>query len=151
LAPYTNPAGYEHFMGRWSTRLAPLFCAFSGISGGRVLDVGCGTAVLGRALLSHDPKIDVVGIDPAYAYLSYAGERIESARIRLVCGAAPALPFADASFDAALALLVLQELPAASPVVREMTRVTRRGGDVGACIWDFRHGMPMFSLFWHAA
>ena len=40
-------------MGRWSERLAPLFIQFAGIHDGeRILDVGCGTGSLTRALLS---------------------------------------------------------------------------------------------------
>jgi hypothetical protein len=35
--------------------------------------------------------------------------------------------------------------------VREMARVTRPGGVVAACQWDFQDGLPMLSLFWQAA
>ena len=31
---YADPHGYERFMGRWSTRLAPLFLRFVGIEDG---------------------------------------------------------------------------------------------------------------------
>jgi hypothetical protein len=50
-----------------------------------------------------------------------------------------------------MALLVLQEIDDPVRAVREMARVTRRGGPVAACLWDFQDGMPMFSLFWQAA
>jgi cyclopropane fatty-acyl-phospholipid synthase-like methyltransferase len=40
----TDARAYEHFMARWSRRLAGPFLDFAGIKGGnRVLDVGCGT------------------------------------------------------------------------------------------------------------
>jgi len=32
---YSNPKGYEQFMGRWSARLAPLFVRFAGIQDGQ--------------------------------------------------------------------------------------------------------------------
>jgi hypothetical protein len=35
--------------------------------------------------------------------------------------------------------------------VREMARVTRQGGTIATCKWDFREGLPMLSLFWQAA
>jgi SAM-dependent methyltransferase len=71
--------------------------------------------------------------------------------VRFQVGTAEALAFADAAFDAALALLVVQELVDSPRAVREMARVTRRGGCVAACKWDFGNGLPMLSLFWQAA
>jgi SAM-dependent methyltransferase len=151
LARYTNPAGYDRFMGRWSARLAPLFADFAGITEGRVLDVGCGTAVLSRTLLDLSPTAQVVGIDPASSYLVHAQRSIDSPRIAFVCGAAEALPFAEARFDAAFGLFVVPEFAEPAAAVHEMKRVTRAGGLLATCIWDFRQGMPMFSLFWEAA
>lgn len=149
---YTNPAAYEYFMGRWSARLAPLFAAFaSSDSGERVLDVGCGTGILSRALLDLAPNIEVIGIDPTASYVDWACRSLRSPRVRFQVGTVEALAFADAAFDAALALLVVQELADPPRAMREMARVTRRGGCVAACKWDFGHGLPMLSLFWHAA
>jgi hypothetical protein len=43
----TDARAYEHFMARWSRRLAGPFLYFAGIKGdNRVLDVGCGTGVI---------------------------------------------------------------------------------------------------------
>jgi SAM-dependent methyltransferase len=78
-----------------------------------------------------------------------SGPRISSATF--LVAAAESLPFPDGSFDAALALLVLQEFDDPGRAVREMARTIRPGGTVAACLWDFRDGMPMFSLFWQAA
>ena len=49
LPPFlaTDPDIYEHFMGRWSERLAGPFLEFAGIeTGAKVLDVGCGTGTI---------------------------------------------------------------------------------------------------------
>jgi SAM-dependent methyltransferase len=58
------------------------------------------------------------------------------------------LPFGDSTFDAALAQLVVHFMK--DPVVglREMARVTRRGGVVAACVWDHDGGGGPLSLFW---
>src|SRR5437763_619768 len=65
VVPYSNPASYDEFMGRWSRRLAPDFVAFAGIRGARrVLDAGCGTGMLARALLDVSSDFEVVGIEP---------------------------------------------------------------------------------------
>jgi 2-polyprenyl-3-methyl-5-hydroxy-6-metoxy-1,4-benzoquinol methylase len=54
----TDPDVNEHFMGQWSERLAQSFLEFAGIRrGDRVIDVGCGTGTLSRALAEHGAKI----------------------------------------------------------------------------------------------
>lgn len=149
---YSNPAAYRHFMGRWSTQLAPLFIEFVGVENGqRVLDVGCGTGSLSTALLSVGPDARVVGVDPVLAYVTFTREAVPDRRANFEASAAEAMPFPDAAFDAALALLVLQEVVDPLSAMREMARVTRQGGRVAACQWDFHNGLPMQSIFWHAA
>lgn len=149
---YSNPAGYHRFMGRWSARLAPSFIQFAGVEDGqRVLDVGCGTGSLSSALLSAGKEIRVVGVDPVSAYVTFAREAVADRRADFQTSAVEALPFSDATFDAALALLVLQETADPQTAIREMARVTRRGGRVAACQWDFDNGLPMQSIFWAAA
>jgi ubiquinone/menaquinone biosynthesis C-methylase UbiE len=149
---YGNPEAYDRYMGRWSARLAPLFIRFAGIGdGARVLDVGCGTGTLSRALLAAGADIHVVGVDPAAAFVDHVGRSLSCRRATFRVGTVDALPFADEGFDATLGLLVLQEVRDPAAAVREMARVTRRGGCVAACTWDFRDGMPMLSLFWQAA
>ena len=72
-------------------------------------------------------------------------------RTQFQVGIAESLPFADHSFDAALSLLVLQDFRDARQAICEMARVTRAGGIVAACQWDFAQGLPMLSLLWQAA
>ena len=149
---YSNPAAYQRFMGRWSSRLAPSFIRFAGVEDGqRVLDVGCGTGSLSTALLSVGPAVRVVGVDPVLAYVSFTREAVSDHRAHFQTSTAEAMPFPDAAFDAALALLVLQEVVDPKRAIREMARVTRAGGRVAACQWDFHNGLPMQSIFWHAA
>jgi len=62
-----------------------------------------------------------------------------------------ALPFADASFDAALAQLVMNFMSDAEAGVREMARVTKPGGTVAAAVWDYADGMTILRRFWDAA
>lgn len=149
---YTNPAAYERFMGRWSARLAPQFLRFVGVDAGQhVLDVGCGTGSLSRALIDVVPDLEVTGVDPVSDYVFYAREAVPQSRAHFRVGSVEALPFAAGEFDAALALLVLQDLKEPERAVNEMVRVTRPGGRVATSLWDFEAGMPMFSLLWRAA
>lgn len=57
-----------------------------------------------------------------------------------------ALPFADATFDAGLAMLVLPFPPEPAVATAELARVVRPGGLVAAAMWDVTGGMPIFRL-----
>jgi SAM-dependent methyltransferase len=63
-------------------------------------------------------------------------------RIKVRQADACALPFEGATFDRALALLVLHFVPEAGKAVAEMRRVVRSGGVVAAAVWDHLGGMP---------
>ena len=148
---YTNPEGYDRFMGRWSARLAPEFIRFAGLGDADlILDLGCGTGCLARAVPAACGRARVVGVDPAWSYLEYARRRVPRGRTSLVAALAESLPFPDGGFDAVLSLLVLQEFPDPERAVAEMCRVARPGGIVAACQWDFGHGMPMLAAIWEA-
>ena len=48
---FSSASSYDRFMGRWSSKLAPLFVKFARIGDGdRVLDVGCGTGSFGSVV-----------------------------------------------------------------------------------------------------
>jgi SAM-dependent methyltransferase len=151
MSEFSNPQGYELWMGRWSTRLAPAFVNFAELpKEGRFLDIGSGTGVLVEALLLRHEDANVTGIEPSASYVTYCRERVQDRRVTFEQGDALDLPFADHSFDATLSLLILQELNDAPKAVGEMRRVTRPGGTVAASQWNFESGMPMLALFWEA-
>lgn len=144
---YAHPEGYERFMGRWSRRLAAAFADFIPLDGAaRVLDVGAGTGSLSRAVADARPGALVVGVDPAVTYLAHGRRSVPNANVRFVGGDALALPFPDGAFDATLALLCLHGVADAGRAVAEMRRVTRPGGCIAACEWDFRDGMTLLRL-----
>jgi SAM-dependent methyltransferase len=145
-------AGYEAQMGRWSRRLAPRLIDFAGIrQGASVLDVGSGTGNLAFALAENPAIGRVQGIDYVPAYVEHARNRNRDARVDFRVGDATELPFADASFDHALSMLVLQFVPQSDIAVREMRRVTRPGGTVAAATWDARGGFVAFRMFFDTA
>jgi SAM-dependent methyltransferase len=148
----SDGAGYELQMGRWSRRLAPLFVQFAGIGGAvQVLDVGCGTGSLSLCLAQNPKLIRAHGLDACQAYVEYARGRTDDPRLSFQTGDARALPLPDASFDHAAAMLALQFVPDAHVAVREMRRVTRRGGTVAAATWDSRGGFVALRMVFDAA
>ncbi|HVL54980.1 MAG TPA: methyltransferase domain-containing protein [Burkholderiaceae bacterium] len=139
---------YDRFMGRWSRRLAPAFAEFAGVADGdRVLDVGTGTGALAAAVAAMTSRSEVVGIDPSPGFIA-AATRNAGPRLKLERGDAQALPFPDRSFDRSMALLVMNFVPEPEQALREMRRVTRPGGGVSACVWDYDAGMQMLRIFW---
>lgn len=149
---FAASAGYERFMGRWSRLLAPKMVAFSGIKDGdRVLDVGAGTGSFGSTVEASMPSSQIVGIDPSAGFIAHAQKNAKSARARYEVGDAQALKFKDASFDNTAALLVMNFVPDHNKAIAEMRRVTRPGGVVSACVWDYNQGMQSLRFFWDEA
>lgn len=143
---------YERLMGRWSRVLARPFLEFCGVTDGdTVLDVGCGTGSLTRAIADAADIRSVRGIDSSEAYVEFARSRTDDPQVMYEAGDACALPFPDGTFDRTMALLVLNFIPDARRAAAEMVRVTRSGGVVGAAVWDVRGGLPAFRMFWDTA
>lgn len=141
---------YERLMGRWSRLLAPRLVAWARVPpGGRALDVGSGTGSLARALLDAGAR-EVVGVDASDGFVRAAIARVADKRATFEVGDAQKLRFADGAFDVAASALVLNFVPDAAAAAREMRRVTRRGGVVAACVWDYGEGMQMLRHFWDA-
>uniref|UniRef100_UPI001359F29D class I SAM-dependent methyltransferase n=1 Tax=Geminicoccus flavidas TaxID=2506407 RepID=UPI001359F29D len=143
----TDPAAYEHFMGRWSRRLAKPFLEFVGTRpSDRVLDVGCGTGVLTAALAEAGAA--AVGIDASEPYLDGARRLRSHPNITYELGDVRRMRFADGFFDGCVSTLVLDIIPEADRVAGEMRRVTRPGGVVASGVYDFWGGLSAFALVW---
>ena len=141
---------YDRFMGRYSTLLAPQLADLAEVSGNqRVVDVGCGPGALTAELVSRLGAERVAAVDPSEPFVAAARLRLPGVDVRLA--SAEALPFADGAFDAALAQLVVHFMDDPVAGLREMARVTRPGGVVAACVWDFGGGRGPLGGFWEAA
>lgn len=153
ISMFADAQAYERFMGRWSRLIAPPFLDFAGLErGANILDVGSGTGALATSIASRGHQYTVVGIDPSAAYVAYASAAAAgNRRIRFAVGDARRLPFEDASFDAAVSLLVFNFIPEPSLALAELRRVVRPGGIIAAAVWDYGAGMQMLRIFWDAA
>jgi ubiquinone/menaquinone biosynthesis C-methylase UbiE len=141
---------YDRFIGRYSPELARTMCAAAGVRAGqRALDVGCGSGALVSTLAAMLGADNVAGIDPSETFAEAARARVAGARI--LVGSAESLPFADDEFDATLSQLVVNFLDDPDQGLREMARVTRPGGVVAGCVWDYGGGMTMLRVFWESA
>jgi SAM-dependent methyltransferase len=148
---WAAPQNYEQFMGRWSARLAPKFAEFAGVREGEdLLDLGCGTGSLTRALIESRPR-RIAAVDLSPAFVEYAREHIQSAIVDWHVADAQDLPLPSHAFDRGLSMLVLNFIPDAAGAVREVRRVLRPGGTFAAATWDYTGGMQMLHTFWDTA
>lgn len=136
---------YHRYMGRWSAAVAgALFDRAAPPDGGRYLDVGCGVGSLSRVVAEGARPELLVGIDTSAAFLDLA--RRELSQLVPVQGDARQMPFADATFDAAVSGLALNHVPDPTAALSEAARVVRTGGTLLAYVWDYDH--PGFFLTW---
>ena len=140
-----DPDVYEHFMGRWSERLAEPFLEFAGVEpGSLVLDVGCGTGTISLALARRG--FTTVGIDASESYLAGARRLRPHPAVTYELGDACDMHYSKATFDACVSALVIDVIPDVALVGAEMRRVTRPGGVVACCTFDFWGGFGVLDL-----
>ncbi|MEO5766533.1 MAG: methyltransferase domain-containing protein [Casimicrobiaceae bacterium] len=138
---FNDGAAYEAFMGKWSQITGETFLQWLAPSPGlRWIDVGCGNGAFTELLVDRCSPSAVEGLDPSAEQLAFALTRPASRIARFSEGDALALPFPDASFDAAVMALVIFFVPDPARGVAEMARVVRPGGSVSAFAWDILGG-----------
>jgi SAM-dependent methyltransferase len=144
-----SAVSYGRFMGRYSRLLAPAFADLAGVRPGqRALDVGCGPGALTAVLVDRLGPAAVSAIDPSQSFVAAASRQLPGVDVRHA--AAEHIPFADASFDVTLAQLVVHFMTDPVAGLREMSRVTRPGGTIAACVWDHGNDRGPLALFWRA-
>jgi len=100
--------------------------------GERIIDAGCGTGAA-IALLHKRAACRAVGIDPSAAMLASARARL-GADADVHLASLGSLPFADATFDAALALNMLYFCDEGGAMLGDLRRVLRPGGRLVAYV-----------------
>ena len=112
-------ARFEREVGADDIRLRALQQALGPLVGRRVLDLGCGKGRFARRLA--DAGASVVGVDLSTGMLASAGfDRVRASARRL--------PLADGTFDAVVAVEVLEHVASLDAVITEVRRVLRPGG-----------------------
>jgi ubiquinone/menaquinone biosynthesis C-methylase UbiE len=102
--------------------------------GDKVLEVGFGPGVGIQLLTGSASAGYVAGVDPSKEMVAQATTRnkkaIESGRVELRHGSVAQLPFAENTFDKALAINSMQVWPDAVASLREIRQVLMAGGEV---------------------
>jgi ubiquinone/menaquinone biosynthesis C-methylase UbiE len=147
---FASAEAYDRHIGRYGAPLAEALIAFAGIEPGmRALDVGCGPGALTAKLAERLGPENVSAADPSKPFAEICRARLPG--VTVVVAAAEALPFEDGAFDVALSQLVVNFMTDAHAGVGELARITRRGGTVASCVWDYAGEMTLLRTFWDAA
>ena len=119
-------AGYDAAAQMWASGPAHMYAVLAQallaatpvpVAGRRILDLGAGTGVAGRAALAAGAS-QVVAADLAPGMLRLSGPALHP-----VAADAAALPFRDGSFDLVVAAFCLNHLTSMVPELREVRRV----------------------------
>jgi ubiquinone/menaquinone biosynthesis C-methylase UbiE len=141
---------YDRFVGRYGPPLAAELIGFARVGPGmRALDVGCGPGALAAVLAEQLGEAQVSAAEPSEPFAEACRTRLPG--VEVVVAPAEGLPFADGAFDATLSQLVVNFMRDPEAGVREMARVTRPGGIVASCVWDYAGEMTLLRAFWDAA
>ena len=142
---------YESFMGRWSQLIAHEVLQWLAIPPGmQWIDVGCGTGVVTRTILTEQNPSHIVGVDSSEGYLTFARQHLRDSRVQFALGDAAQLPLADQECDIAISGLLLNFAPQPEQAVKEMRRVVHSSGIVAAYVWDYAGQMEFLRYFWNA-
>lgn len=104
----------------------------------RVLEIGCGTGPVVRALAARPETGEVVGIDPSPVFIERARTlAVDIPNVSFLVGDGRDLIFDDGSFDAVVCHTALCHIPRVEQVLAEAWRVTAPGGSLAVFDGDY--------------
>jgi len=117
--------GYR-YDGRWVAIAEDLIEHWRLEPGMRVLDIGCAKGFLVKDFMKVTPGLEAFGLDISEYALMHCEPEVVG---RLHLGTAKKLPFPDKSFDAAISVNAIHNLPRPEVIeaLREIERVTKDG------------------------
>ena len=130
------------FLGRDRSWQEEVFESLAPKAGDRILDFGPGSSSTAISLALRYPEATFIGVDPSSKAVKKARRNVARKKlgnVSIIDTAFPGkLPFDASSFDKAVCMLGLHDLPPEEKlrVVKEILRVERRGGTFHAADFD---------------
>ena len=119
-------AGYDLYRDKLNT---PAFLKMlPDVSGLLGLDIGCGEGYNTRLVAGRGARMAAFDISRKFARHAHEAEKDEPLGIQYQCASAVQLPFADATFDFAMATMSFMDMPEHGKVFEEAYRVLSPGG-----------------------
>ena len=96
---------------------------------GTVLDIGCADGMFSKVILDKSKAQKLVGIDVLKTSIAWANKHwAKGGKMKFMVKDAHKLDFASSSFDAVVALEVLEHVHKPLEVLKEVKRVLKKGG-----------------------
>jgi SAM-dependent methyltransferase len=129
---WANFAQLEHLTGT----AAPHLVRFAGIrAGARVLDVACGTGVVGLTAARAGAMVQGVDLTPELVQRAKENAALMRLEATFQEGDAETIPFPDATFDVVVSQFGHMFAPRPDVTIAEMLRVLKPGGTVAFSTW----------------
>src|SRR3989304_9764003 len=98
-------------------------------TGGRILDIGCADGMFSKVILDKSKAKELIGIDVLKTSIAWANKHwAKGGKMKFMVKDAHKLDFASGSFDAVVALEVLEHVHKPLEVLKEVKRVLKKGG-----------------------
>lgn len=130
--------GWKHFapLEALTTPAAARLVKFAAVAVSQeVLDVGCGTGVVGITAARAGARVRAIDLTPELLDRARENARIACVEIDFREGDVEALPFDDAAFDVVLSQFAHMFAPRPDVAVSEMLRVLKPGGTIAFATW----------------
>jgi ubiquinone/menaquinone biosynthesis C-methylase UbiE len=98
------------------------------VHGLRGLDIGCGDGDNTRLVAKRGASMTGLDIAPRFVAIAQQTEKADPIGVQYLCASAVELPFPDETFDFAVALVSLMDVPEFDRALGEAFRVLRPGG-----------------------
>jgi|GEM_PF-40408 SAM-dependent methyltransferase len=154
LSPLAQPATWDRVSEGYDAEVRPVFAAFSETAldlanvkpGMRVLDVASGPGTLVELAVGRGARVNAVDFSPAMIFRLQ--ERVTAAawpNVEATVGDGMALPFDDASFDAAFSMFGLMFFSDRQKGLLELLRVLQPGRSAVISSWVPMSQVPLFA------
>jgi SAM-dependent methyltransferase len=151
VSPLSTPLPWDLVAEGYAEGVTPTFAGYAeraldlaGIgAGASVLDVACGPGTLSLRAAARGCEVDA--LDFSAEMVARLRAAPAAAGVRAVCGDGQALPFDDASFDAAFSMFGVIFFPDRAAGLRELRRVVRPGGAMVVSSWPALDGVPQMA------
>lgn len=128
--------------GQWASKVADMAQIQPGQ---QVMDVACGTGILGREVAARVGLSGyVAGIDPNRGMIEVAKRLAPGIEWRE--GAAEVIPFPDNSFDAVVCQFGFMFFNNQCQALGEMVRILKPGGRIAIAVWDSLDNLPAYAI-----
>lgn len=130
--------GWAHFapLQTFTTATAAKLVKFASIQrGAQVLDVACGTGVVGITAARLGAKVTALDLTPELLSKARENASLAAVEVEWVEGDVESLPFADSSFDTVVSQFGHMFGPRPDITISEMLRVLKPGGTIAFATW----------------